>query len=365
MKNKKVAVAVSGGVDSTVSAKLLQDQGYDVFGIHMYLGFENKVAEKAAKDVCDFLGIDLVVEDISDTFKKEVIDYFVDSYKQGLTPNPCVKCNKAIKFNVLLNTAKKHGADFLATGHYLQKKYSKYYIIHILYKYLVQYFNFKKEYKLFISKDTLKDQTYFLYNLNQKILNQIIFPVGNYKKTKIKKIAKEANLPNLKQESQDICFLSGDHNIFLKEHLEENPGPIKKLNGEEIGQHNGLYFYTIGQRRGIDIGGSGPYYVAKLDYKNNTLYVVNEWNHEILYKKELIAKKVNFLKDSAPSLPYSCQAVIRYGHAPVECKVFKNEKGEGYKVVFKEKQRAVTVGQSIVFYQGRELIGGGVIEWED
>ena len=184
-------------------------------------------------------------------------------------------------------------------------------------------------------------------------------------KSKIKKIAKKANLPTLKQESQDICFLSGDHNIFLKEHLEDDPGPIKKLNGEEIGQHNGLYFYTIGQRRGIDIGGSGPYYVAKLDYETNTLYVVNEWNHEILYRKELIAKDVNFLKDRAPKLPYSCEAVIRYGHAPVNCVVYKNEEGEGYRVVFKEKQRAVTVGQSIVFYQGRELIGGGVINLED
>jgi len=365
MENKKVAVAISGGVDSAVSAKLLKDQGYDLIGIHMHLGFENDLAEKAAKEVCDFLGIDFVVEDISQSFKREVIDYFVSSYKKGLTPNPCVKCNKAIKFGVLLDAAKKHGADFLATGHYLQKRYSKNNLLQQVYKYLVQYFNLHKEEKLFVSKDSLKDQTYFLYNLNQEILKQIMFPVGNYKKSKIKKIAKKANLPTLKQESQDICFLSGDHNIFLKEHLEDDPGPIKKLNGEEIGQHNGLYFYTIGQRRGIDIGGSGPYYVAKLDYETNTLYVVNEWNHEILYKKELIAKDVNFLNDRAPKLPYSCQAVIRYGHAPVNCVVYKNEEGEGYRVVFKEKQRAVTVGQSIVFYQGRELIGGGVINLED
>jgi tRNA-specific 2-thiouridylase len=365
MGNKKVAVAVSGGVDSSVSAMLLKEQGYDVIGIHMHLGFENDAAEKAAKDVCDFLGIDFIVEDISESFKREVVDYFIGSYKNGLTPNPCVKCNKAIKFGALLDAAKKHGADFLATGHYLQKRYSKYRLVNIVYKYLVQYFNLKKEQKLFVSKDSLKDQTYFLYNLNQEILKQIIFPVGNFKKSKIKKIAKKANLPTLKQESQDICFLSGDHNIFLKEHLEDNPGPIKKLNGEEIGQHNGLYFYTIGQRRGIDIGGSGPYYVAKLDYENNTLYVVNEWNHEVLYKKELLAKELNFLKDKVPNLPYNCQAVIRYGHAPVECEVLKNEKGEGYRVVFKEKQRAVTVGQSIVFYQGRELLGGGVIYLED
>ncbi|MCF7795283.1 tRNA 2-thiouridine(34) synthase MnmA [Patescibacteria group bacterium] len=365
MKNKKVAVAVSGGVDSSVSAKLLKDQGYDVIGIYMHLGFENESAEKAAKNVCDKLGIKFIVEDISESFKREVIDYFVDSYKKGLTPNPCVKCNKAIKFGTLLEMAKKHGVDFLATGHYLQKRYSKYYIIHLLYKYLVQYFNIKKEHKLFISKDSLKDQTYFLYNLNQEILDKIMFPVGSFKKSKIKKIAEKANLPTLKQESQDICFLSGDHNIFLKEHLEDNPGPIKKLNGEEIGQHNGLYFYTIGQRRGIDIGGSGPYYVAKLDYKSNTLYVVNSWNHEILYRKELIAKEVNFLKDKAPSLPYNCQAVIRYGHAPVGCNIFKDEKGDGYMVIFKEKQRAVTLGQSIAFYQGRELVGGGIIDLDE
>jgi tRNA-specific 2-thiouridylase len=365
MKNKKVAIAISGGVDSSVSAKLLKDQGYEVIGIHMYLGFKNKEAEQAAKDVCNFLGIDFIVEDISASFKREVIEYFIDSYKKGLTPNPCVKCNKAIKFGVLLDAAKKHGADFLATGHYLQKRYSKYNLINLVYKYLVQYFNFKKDYKLFVSKDSLKDQTYFLYNLNQEILSKIIFPVGNYQKDKIKKIAKKANLPTLKQESQDICFLSGDHNIFLKEHLKNNPGPIKNLAGDVIGQHNGLYFYTIGQRRGIDIGGSGPYYVAKLDYENNILYVVNEWNHQILYSKELIAREVNFLKGSTPKMPYSCQAVIRYGHAPVECKVSKNEKGPGYRVTFKEKQRAVTVGQSIVFYQGRELIGGGIISLEN
>jgi tRNA-specific 2-thiouridylase len=365
MKNKKVAIAISGGVDSSVSAKLLKDQGYEVIGIHMYLGFKNKEAEQAAKDVCNFLGIDFIVEDISASFKREVIEYFIDSYKKGLTPNPCVKCNKAIKFGVLLDAAKKHGADFLATGHYLQKRYSKYNLINLVYKYLVQYFNFKKDYKLFVSKDSLKDQTYFLYNLNQEILSKIIFPVGNYQKDKIKKIAKKANLPTLKQESQDICFLSGDHNIFLKEYLKNNPGPIKNLAGDVIGQHNGLYFYTIGQRRGIDIGGSGPYYVAKLDYENNILYVVNEWNHQILYSKELIAREVNFLKGSTPKMPYTCQAVIRYGHAPVECKVSKNEKGPGYRVTFKEKQRAVTVGQSIVFYQGRELIGGGIISLEN
>jgi tRNA-specific 2-thiouridylase len=365
MENKKVAVAISGGVDSAVSAKMLKDQGYDLIGIYMHLGFKNDLAEKAAKEVCDSLGIDFVVEDISQSFKREVVDYFISSYKKGLTPNPCVKCNKIIKFGALLEAAKKHGADFLATGHYLQKRYSKYKLVHIVYKYLVQYFNLKKGHKLFISKDSLKDQTYFLYNLNQEILKQVMFPVGNYRKSKIKKIAKKANLPTLKQESQDICFLSGDHNIFLKEHLKDNPGSIRKLNGEEIGQHNGLYFYTIGQRRGINIGGSGPYYVAKLDYETNTLYVVNEWNHEILYNKELIAKDVNFLKDRAPNLPYSCQAVIRYGHAPVDCVVYKNEKGEGYRVVFNEKQRAVTVGQSVVFYQGRELIGGGVIDLEN
>ena len=366
MKNKniKIAIAMSGGVDSSVSAKLLKDKGYDLIGIYMHLGFENDEAQKAAKKVCDFLGIDFVVEDISESFKQEVVDYFVDSYKKGLTPNPCVKCNKAIKFGVLLDMAKKHGTDFLATGHYLQKRYSKYFVLDLMYKYLVQYFNFKKEHKLFISKDSLKDQTYFLYNLNQEILDKIIFPVGNYKKSKIKKIAQKSNLPTLKQESQDICFLSGDHNIFLKEHLKDNPGPIKKLDGETIGEHRGLYFYTIGQRRGIDIGGSGPYYVAKLDYKENTLYVVNEWNHDVLYKKELIATEVNFLQNKKLKSSFKCQAVIRYGHAPVECQVVKLNNNE-YKVIFREKQRAVTIGQSVVFYKGRQLIGGGIIDLKD
>jgi len=361
-KNNKVAVAMSGGVDSSVSAKILKDKGYNLVGIYMYLGFEDEEAKKAAKNVCDFLDIDFVVEDISDSFKREVIDYFLNSYRAGLTPNPCVKCNKVIKFGALLETAKKQGANYLATGHYLQKKYAKNNLLNLVYKYLVQRFKLKRPWKIFLSKDSLKDQTYFLYNLNQKKLNKIIFPIGNYRKSKIKKFAKDFKLPTLSRESQDICFLSGDHNIFLKEHLKKNPGPIKTLDGREIGNHNGLYFYTIGQRRGIDIGGSGPYYVADLDYENNVLYVVNKWNHEILYNKDLIVENINFLYKLPKKLPFKCQAVIRYGHAPINCCIsYKTENGN-FVVEFKEKQRAVTAGQSIVFYQGSELLGGGIIK---
>ncbi|NCD00856.1 tRNA 2-thiouridine(34) synthase MnmA [bacterium] len=360
MKKKKVLVALSGGVDSSVSAKILQKKGHEVIGVFMDLGINDEKSKEGAKKVANFLGIELKILDIKDKFKNEIINYFIKSYEKGLTPNPCIKCNKVIKFGVLLDLLNELEADYLATGHYLQKKYHKNFFINNFFKLFS--FLIKKDWKVFRSKDVLKDQTYFLYNLNQSKLDKIMFPVGKYKKNKIKKIAEKYNLPCLRKESQDICFLSGDHNIFLKKYLPLKKGEIRNLKEEVIGEHNGLYFYTIGQRRGIEIGGSGPYYVAKFDYKNNILYVVNDWDHEVLYKDNLIAENINFLSNKKNKYPLKTQAVIRYGHKAVDCEIFKGERNEDLKVKFFKKQRAVTSGQSIVFYNNRELLGGGVIK---
>lgn len=354
---------MSGGVDSSVAAKLLKDKGFKVMGLYMYLGFSDKEAREAARQVAKKLDIEFRVVDISYEFKQEVIDYFINSYKLGLTPNPCVKCNKLIKFGELLKQAQDLGATHLATGHYLQKKYHRNIFINYFFKLLKTSISISLEEKLFRSRDNLKDQTYFLYNFSQEKLEKIIFPVGKFKKSKLRKIANKAKLPYLKKESQDICFLSGDHNIFLKEHLANNPGEIRNLLGEKIGEHRGLYFYTIGQRRGIDIGGSGPYYVVRLDFKHNILYVSKKWDHALLYKKTLMANEVNYLSSKKVVYPLNCQAVIRYGHRAVNCRVFKVEGEElKIKVEFEKKQRAVTPGQSIVFYRNNELLGGGIIE---
>ena len=391
-KKKKAVIAMSGGVDSSAAAFLLQKQGYDVMGMFMRLGVVGLQENEAmARRVCQKLNIKFYPINFIAKFKKEIIDYFVDSYAQGLTPNPCVKCNQIIKFGSLLAQAKKIGADYLATGHYSRNVER---ITH----------NAKLVYKLFCGKDENKDQSYFLYNLTQEQLACVLFPLGDYTKTQVKKITDKAGLPYLKKESQDVCFLAGDHNDFLKKYLNLKSGPIIALTpnpspatqlrergakefisplsrdnrsgrgvggeGRVIGEHQGLPLYTIGQRRGVEIGGIGPFYVARCDYKTNTLYVVKDGDDPALYSDKLIAENVNWIVGIEPKLPLQCEAVIRYRHKPVECKVTEL-KAESYKVescdknkylvVFTKPQRAITPGQSVVFYQGDEVLGGGII----
>ncbi len=352
-KKKKVLVAMSGGADSSVSAFLLQKRGYEVMGVFMRLGLDEQResrAEDAARNVCQKLGIKFYPFDLSLKFKKEVIDYFVESYSHGFTPNPCVKCNKKIKFGELLKLAQQLNFDYLATGHYVINKKSKIHILPIVEK---------KRNKLLKSKDNIKDQSYFLYNLTGEQLQKIIFPLGKYTKEKIKKIAKNNNLPVLEGESQDICFLSGDHNDFLRRKIKAIVGEIKTLDGKIIGKHQGLPFYTLGQRRGIEIGGTGPYYVVKMDYKNNILYVSNNKDDPALYSKEFVVDNVNWINSDLEKLPLKCEVVIRYGHKPINCIVFK--KGDKYLVKLNKSERAITPGQSAVFYHNKEVLGGGVI----
>lgn len=355
-KDKKVLVAMSGGVDSSVVAKILVDQGYTVAGVFLHFWKEEDLETKSenkccsleslldAKKVAAKVGIPLYTFDFSQAFKDSVVDNFLDEYSKGNTPNPCVLCNKKIKIGRLLQYTEKLGFDYLATGHYLKIKKAK------------------GEYALFKAKDNNKDQSYFLYTFNQKQLSHLLFPLGEYTKSEVRKLAKKYNLGvESKAESQDICFLSGPHNDFLKRHLKLKSGLIKiKDSGEVIGEHQGLPLYTIGQRRGIDIGGSGPYYVSGYDYKKNILYVVKTWNEDILYRSYLIASHVNWNSNNLLKFPLKCETVIRYGHQAVKCLVEKTS-ARRYKIIFNEKQRAITPGQSIVFYRASQLLGGGII----
>ncbi len=357
MKKNKVLVAMSGGVDSSVAAQLLKNQGYDVAGIFLHFWKDESVGDKAenrccslesmmdAKKVAAKVGIPLYTFDFSAPFKKAVVDNFLNEYAAGRTPNPCVICNKQIKIGRLIKYATRLGYDYVATGHYLNIKKAG------------------RAYQLSKAKDKLKDQSYFLYTFSQTELSHLLFPLGEYKKPQVRKLAAKFGLMvESKAESQDICFLSGPHNNFLKKYLKLTPGPIKILeSGVEIGSHQGLPLYTIGQRRGIEIGGTGPYYAAKLDYRKNILYVVKNWDEEVLYKKSLLAKKVNWLDGQAPKKPFKCEAVIRYGHKPVKCLVsVKNDRE--YLVEFSKPQRAITSGQSVVFYDKQRVLGGGIIK---
>lgn len=353
---KKVLVAMSGGVDSSVAAQLLKNQGYDVAGVFLHFWKDDSAGAKAenrccsleslidAKNVAAKIGIPLYTFNFSNQFKEAVVDNFLSEYDAGRTPNPCVVCNKKIKIGLLLKHARALGYDYLATGHYLNIK------------------KVGRDYQLLKAQDKAKDQTYFLYTFGQAELKHLLFPLGRYIKPQVRKLAEKFKLVVAsKAESQDICFLSGDHNNFLKKYLQLIPGDIKVLEtGEKIGEHQGLPLYTIGQRRGL-VGGTGPYYVAKFDYKKNILFVVKEWNQDILYEPALIAKKVNWLSGRAPKRALNCEAVIRYGHKAVKCKVSIKNKTD-YLVEFEEKQRAVTPGQSVVFYNKNQVLGGGIID---
>lgn len=354
---------MSGGVDSSVAAKLIKNQGYEAMGIFLHFWkepgaemAENKccstMAYMDARRVCLKVGIKLYTMNFSQEFKKDIVDDFLSEYSIGNTPNPCVRCNKLVKLGLLIKRAKKLGFDYVATGHYARnvERVTR---------------NGDRIYKLYRARDKQKDQSYFLWTLTQAQLKHLLFPLGGYKKPEVRVMAEKFNLPVAeKSESQEVCFIpEKSHNDFLKRHLKLKSGPIMTLDGKKIGEHQGLPLYTIGQRRGVEIGGTGPYYVAKIDMKNNILYVVNDANDPVLFKDELTAKNINWIAGTEPKFPLKCEAVIRYRHEPVKCKITPLIKGEkGILVKFSEPQRAITSGQSVVFYKGEELLGGGIIE---
>ncbi len=370
-KKLKVFVAMSGGVDSSVAALLLKKKGYDVVGVYMKGWSLTGCAEEDAKDarrVAGVLNIPFYVFDFEDEYKKSVVDYMVLGYVSGITPNPDVMCNREIKFGLFLKKVLQLGADYIATGHYVRMKSEK---------------RKAKNIKLLQAKDLNKDQSYFLWTLTQDQLKHCLFPIGNYTKPQVRALAKKYGLPTAeKPDSQGVCFV-GEIDVakFLKEKLGKNPGPIKTIDGKIIGTHDGAIFYTIGQRKGIGIKGSLPgeqgkiYYVAAKDVDANTLWVA-EGESQKLFSKELIAKDINWISGKQPKLPLKCLARIRYRQPLQNCVVSSADKqshhplplltkeGIGEVLIFVDfssPQRAITSGQSAVFYKGKEMLGGGII----
>jgi len=349
-KTKKVIIAMSGGVDSSVAAILLKKQGYQAEGIFMRLGIEgDNRSEKSARAVAEKIGIKLRVVNLKKEFKEEIIDYFISEYEKGRTPNPCVKCNKEIKFGLLIDEVLSMGADFIATGHYV--KNSKFKIRNSIFIY-----------KLLKAKDKNKDQSYFLYTLTQKKLKHCLFPLGDHTKDEVRKIAKRYNFKiDDKEESQEICFITSKYyGNFLQKHLKLKSGDIVDASNNILGSHKGLPLYTIGQRRDIRIGGTGPYYVIGIDKRKNQLVVSNNKNDKNLYSKRIIVNKVNWISKDIPRLPLKVKAKTRYrmDEQSAEISKIKNK----YVIIFSKSQRAVMSGQSVVFYRENEILGGGIIK---
>lgn len=346
---KRVVVAMSGGVDSSVAAALLKERGFEVIGITMHIWEHSK--NNDAKRVANKLEIPYHELDLRDIFKDMVISNFCEEYKEGRTPNPCIRCNKYIKFDALAKKARELNADFMATGHYarIQRTESR---------------GQRAEGRYVLKKgiDAKKDQSYFLYALTQKQLKYTLMPLGDITKERVKKIAKEKNLHVANNpESQEICFISdNNYGEFVKKYIPEEikPGPIVNKKGIIIGEHRGIIFYTIGQRKGMGIADKIPLYVIAIDKKKNTITAGKE---EDLYANELIAGNVNFINMEKLETPIKVEAKIRYLHQPSKATVIPLSKCK-VKVKFNSPQRAVTPGQAVVFYNEEEIIGGGTIE---
>lgn len=350
----RVIVGMSGGVDSSVAALLLKQQGYDVIGIFMKnwddtdeTGFCSATEDfNDVVDVCNQIGIPYYSVNFEKEYWDKVFTYFLDEYKAGRTPNPDVMCNKEIKFKAFLEHAVALGADYLATGHYARIQHSG------------------EGSLLLRGIDDNKDQTYFLNQLNQEQLSKAMFPIGDLPKKDVRKLAAEAGLKTAKKkDSTGICFI-GERNFkeFLSNYFPAQPGLMTTLDGEVKGKHEGLMYYTLGQRHGLGIGGAGePWFVVGKDLAKNILYVGQGFENEHLYTDRLFASELNWISNHPPDQTFTCTAKFRYRQPDQGVTVHLREENT-CEVVFDKPQRAVTPGQSVVFYQEETCLGGGTID---
>ncbi|MGA2670713.1 MAG: tRNA 2-thiouridine(34) synthase MnmA [Dehalococcoidia bacterium] len=342
MPKAKVAVALSGGVDSSAAALLLKEAAYKVLGIHMRLWDSPRLDYQAqrAENICRILGIPYHQVDLQKEFESCVVDYFCQEYQQGRTPNPCVACNHYVKFGLLLDKALSLGADYLATGHYAKVEHSR------------------DGHRLLKAADTSRDQSYFLYTLTQEKLGHVLFPLGQHSKDEVKQMARQAGLPAATRSSQDICFISQkNYGAFLSQRFSTQPGDIVDTQGKKLGQHRGIAFYTIGQRHGLGLASGQPLYVIMIEPESNRIVLGPE---KELYSQKLTARKLNWISGKAPRESITAQAKIRYRSKEAEAILFF--RNDSVEVHFTQPQKAVTPGQAIVFYNADEVLGGGIIE---
>lgn len=355
---KHVIVGLSGGVDSSVAALLLKQQGYRVEGLFMKNWEEDDTQEvcTAAEDlqdaqaVADRLDIPLHTVNFSAEYWDRVFSYFLKEYEAGRTPNPDILCNTEIKFKAFLEHALRLGADAIATGHYARVAKGD------------------EGYRLLKGLDANKDQSYFLHGLNQYQLSHALFPLGELEKARVRELAEENALVTFaKKDSTGICFI-GERNFkqFLSRYIPAQSGDICTPEGQVIGRHDGLMYYTLGQRQGLGIGGvkdapEEPWFVVAKDMENNRLIAVQGHEHPLLLSQGLIAEQAHWITDTAPALPVKCSAKTRYRQADQACTVYSDREGQLH-VEFDEPQRAVTPGQSVVFYVGEQCLGGAIIQ---
>ncbi len=353
---KRVVVAMSGGVDSSVAAALLKHEGHEVIGLMMRLWSEPGMGAAAphnrcctpdqmadARRVADKLDIPFYVLDTQDYFRQTIVQFFLDEHRRGRTPNPCIECNRKIRFDYLLNQALALDADYLATGHYARIRHNG------------------QVYQLLKGLDEAKDQSYVLHVMGQSELSRVLFPIGEYEKAQVRQLAAEFGLPVAsKGESQDLCFLGdGDYRRFLRDYAVDlaHPGPILNQDGLVLGQHEGLSNYTIGQRKGLGIAAPEPLFVLRKDPQNNALIVGTK---AALGRSELTAHTVNWMADAPPPGPIAAEVKIRYKARPIPATVTPLDSGRVH-VQFAEYVNGITAGQGAVFYQGDLCLGGGLI----
>lgn len=350
MSKKKVLVAVSGGVDSGAAVYLLKKAGYEVSAIMLRLYDKtdengNVIFDEvnSARQLCDALGVELIYADYRNEFKKDVIENFVESYIKGKTPNPCVECNRTVKFRYVFDYADKFGFDYIATGHYARVEKNE-----------------DSTFSLLKAKDIRKDQSYVLYNLTSHQLSRLLLPLGIYSKDEVRAFAKEAGLKNYnKADSQDICFISGDYYDFIRDFTSKDfpEGNFIDKDGKILGKHKGIIRYTVGQRKGLGLSFDSPRYVVSKNPDDNTVILGRE---EELFSDTVFIKNLNIVGAEKITSPVEVEAMVRYNQKPQKATCYPEDKGVT-KVVFLNPQRAPSSGQSLVMYIGDRLFGGGII----